>query len=185
MSTSYNITDLHSFNKNFNTTNIKTILQSYTDMISEFLQCIVENIHIHNTKYYVFVIKRGLETLKHCFKLIYLYTKNAELAVFYCKKAFCYYIEFMGQIGEDSHTYLQLNSKDATLFVYKKTIFEIDNEYRKKYELNEEEKLFLDLTCTNIDIFGEIIIDFKRFQSFLTFPIFSISFTIVDVSILA
>ena len=95
MSTSYNIADLHSFNKNFNAMNIKTILQSYTDMISEFLQCIVENIHIHNTKYYIFVIKRGLETLKHCFKIIYLYTKNAELAVFYCKKAFCYYIEYL------------------------------------------------------------------------------------------
>ena len=38
----------------------------------------------------------------------------------------------MGQIGEDSHTYLQLNSKDAALFVYKKTIFELDNEYRKE-----------------------------------------------------
>jgi len=159
MSNSYNISDSQFFKKNFDGTLSKTVMINYIGMISEFLSCANENIHIHNTKYYLFVIHRGLETLKHCFKIIYLYTKDADIALFHCKKAFCYYIESMGQIGEDSHTYLQLNSKDATLFVYKKTIFEIDNEYRKKYELNEEEKLFLDLTCTNIDIFGEIIIN--------------------------
>jgi len=153
------ITDSQLFKKVFDYTEARHIFTSYTAMISEFLSCAIENIHIHNTKYYIFVIQRGLETLKHCFKMIYLYTKNAEVAIFHCKKAFCYYIEFMGQIGEDSHTYLQLNSKDATLFVYKKTIFEIDNEYRKKYTLEKVERQFLDLISTNIDIFGEIIIN--------------------------
>ena len=42
-----------------------------------------------------------------------------------------YYIEFMCQIGDSSHSFLRLNSKDATLFVYKKTIFEMNNENMK------------------------------------------------------
>ena len=159
MNKTYDISDRQFFMKTFNYTDSADILNGYTSMISEFLACASENIHIHNTKYYIFVIQRGLETLKHCFKLIYLYTKNAELALFHCRKAFCYYIEFMGQIGEDSHTYLQLNSKDATLFVYKKTIFEIDNEYRKSYSLEKDEKVYLDLISTNIDIFGEILMN--------------------------
>ena len=29
------------------------------------------------------------------------------------------------------HAYLQLNSRDATLFVYKKTIYEINNDHKK------------------------------------------------------
>ena len=72
-----------------------------------------------------------------------MYTKNLELTVHHCKKAFLYYVEFIGQIGDDNHTFLQLNSKDATLFVYKKTIFDINNEYKKKvtYTLNETKKL--------------------------------------------
>lgn len=159
MSNVYNISDTQFFNKTFDNTLSKTVFCDYTSMISEFLSCAIENIHIHDTRYYFFVIRRGLETLKHCFKIIFLYTKNTEVALHHCKKAFCYYIEFMGQIGEDSHTYLQLNSKDATLFVYKKTIFELDNDYRKDYILDEEENLFLDLISTNIDIFGEILIN--------------------------
>ena len=53
------------------------------------------------------------------------------MVYFHCKKAYYYYIEFIGQISDDSHSYLQLTSKDATLFVYKKTIFEVDNMVRK------------------------------------------------------
>ena len=44
------------------------------------------------------------------------------------KQAIFYYVEFIGQIGEDSQGFLQLNSKDAILFVYKKTIFDINND---------------------------------------------------------
>ena len=48
------------------------------------------------------------------------------MSILYCKKTLRYYIEFMGQLGEDGNTFLQLNSKDAVLFVYTKTIFEIE-----------------------------------------------------------
>ena len=52
-----------------------------------------------------------------------------------------FYVEFIGQIGDDNNSYLQLNSKrDATFFVYKKTIFELNNEYRKQFVLSETEK---------------------------------------------
>ena len=87
-----------------------------------------------------------------------MYTRNLDLTIYHCKKAFCYYVEFIGQIGDDNHTYLQLNSKDATLFVYKKTIFEIDNEYRKKFELSEDDKIYMKLLTNIIDIFHEIIL---------------------------
>ena len=82
--------------------------------------------------------------LKHIFNVILLYTKNLKVTVHHCKKAYLFYVEFIGQIGNDNHSYLQLNSKDAMLFVYKKTIFEINNEYRKQYDLNNhvEKKLF-------------------------------------------
>ena len=82
--------------------------------------------------------------LKHIFNMLLLYTKNLKLTVHHCKKAYLFYVEFIGQIGNDNHSYLQLNSKDAMLFVYKKTIFEINNEYRKQYEINNsiEEILF-------------------------------------------
>lgn len=159
MSKIYDISDTENFKQSFSFEESNTILQGYTDLISEFLLCIVKKIHIHNTKYYIFVIQRGLETLKHCFKLILLYTKNLEIALYYSAKALCYYIEFIGQIGEDSNTFLQLNSKDAVLFVYKKTIFEIDNDFRKEFSLKNKEQAFLNVLTIHIDIFGEIIMN--------------------------
>jgi len=40
----------------------------------------------------------------------------------------------VGQISEDEKTFLQLTSRDATTYVYKKTIFEINNELKKNIE---------------------------------------------------
>ena len=62
-----------------------------------------------------------------------IYTKNLDIIYHNCQKAYIYYIEFIGQIGDDNHSFLQLNSKDAALFVYKKTIFEINNDARKDF----------------------------------------------------
>ena len=87
-----------------------------------------------------------------------MYSKNIDLTIHHCKKAYCYYIEFIGQIRESSKCYLQLNSKDAILFVYKKTIFDIDYDFRKKFVMSLSEKEFLDAATTMIDIFHELIL---------------------------
>ena len=73
---------------------------------------------IQNSIYFTFIIHRGLTSLFHIFHMIFLYTKNIDLTLIHCKKALYYYIEFIGQIGDESHSYLQLNSKDAMLFIY-------------------------------------------------------------------
>lgn len=109
------------------------IFSKYTGLITEyFIQCI-ENIFIKNINYYKYVLTRGIETLTHVFKLLLLYTKNLHLAYTHCQKSLYYYVEFICQIGDDNHSFLQLNTKDAALFVYKKTIFDINNEYRKEF----------------------------------------------------
>ena len=108
--------------------------------MNEYLFHITDNILIQNIDYYIFIIIRGFNMLKHIFNVLLLYTKNLSLSIHHCKKAYLFYVEFIGQIGNDNHSYLQLNSKDAILFVYKKTIFEINNEFRKQFELKLNEK---------------------------------------------
>lgn len=57
------------------------------------------------------------------------------------KKAYYFYIEFIEQISDNNVTFLQLSSRDAILFVYKRTIFELNNEYIKNIkELTIAEK---------------------------------------------
>ena len=82
-----------------------------------------------------------------------MYSKNLNIVEQSCNKAICYYIEFMGQIGEDSNSYLQLNSKDATLFVYKKILFDIDDNFKKDYILHEKDKKYIE----NIDLNNKLL----------------------------
>lgn len=151
-----NILDTNNYKKKLDKTNIEIICK-YCELINEYLFHAGENIIIQNQQYYIFVILRGLNALSHIFNTLLLYTKNLTLTTYHCKKAYLYYVEFMGQINEDSHTYLQLNSKDATLFVYKKTIFEINNDIRTKYTLNNVEQETFKFINLSTCIYKEII----------------------------
>lgn len=110
------------------------MFSKYVNLISEFISQAQTEIQISNLDYYKYVITKGIETITHVFRMLLLYTKNIELSYYNCKKALYYYIEFIGQIGEDNHEFLKLTSKDASLFVYKKTIFSIQNSFRKEYK---------------------------------------------------
>ena len=157
MNNDYNISNIKNFNESYGKIDIKFLIDKFSNLIAEFLLCVAENVIVQNETYFLFVIQRGLETLKHCFKMIYMYSKNIDLTIYHCKKAYCYYVEFIGQIGDDNNSYLQLNSKDATFFVYKKTIFDIDNEFRKKFILEDSEKKYIDLISKMIECYYETI----------------------------
>lgn len=121
---------------NYNITfqdNCTTIFTKYMLIISEYLKHCLDNVYSQNPTYYKYIINRGISTITHVFKFIFMYTKNLDMTYYNCQKAYIYYIEFIGQIGDDNHSFLQLNAKDASLFVYKKTIFDINNDVRKDY----------------------------------------------------
>ena len=134
------------------------IVLHYFNIIKEYLFHAGENIIINDYKYYIFIIKRGLDCLKHIFNMLLLYTNNLELVVFHCKKSYLYYIEFISQIGAESHSYLQLNSKDAALFIYKKTIFDINNEKKINFDLKKNNKEKLDYLYRFSEIINSIVI---------------------------
>ena len=139
--------------------NYETIVLEYIKILHEYLIHITNNIKITNKEHYKFIILRGYDLLKNILFFLVLYTNNIELVCFHLKKSFLYYTEFIGQIGEDSNSYLQLNSKDACLFVYKKTIYEIDESFKKnfKFKDNDEKK----------EIFKEKILLINRIEKLL------------------
>jgi len=107
------------------------IFNNYSSLINEYSNFFIDNTFIQKQTYFNYVYLKGIETISSVFKLLLLYTKNLSLTIFHCQKSFYYYIEFIGQIGDSNHQFLQLNSKDATLFVFKKTVFEINSDHRK------------------------------------------------------
>lgn len=112
----------------------------YTNLVLEYINYVYDVVKIKNKNYYYFIVNRGLLCIEHIFKFLLLYTRNVILIEYHIKKTYLYYIEFVGQISEDNNSYLQLTSKDAMLFVYKKTIFDINTEFKKKEFFNSNSK---------------------------------------------
>lgn len=113
------------------TTSSTDILNKYKILVLEYLQFILENMNCKSDEIYKYIILRGLTTITHVYQLTLLHTKNLNLSYFHSQKAFYYYVEFIGQITGEQNTFLQLTSKDAVMFVYKKTIFEIHGDFHK------------------------------------------------------
>jgi len=126
----YSLHNVDNFNKTLDTS-VNDVVNKYTELVVEYLKFIYENIKVQNLTYSKFIVTRGLETITNVFSIILYYTKNIDLTYFQCQKSFYYYIEFIGQITEEQHTFLQLNSRDAITYVYKKTFFEINNDFKK------------------------------------------------------
>ena len=134
------------------------ITQKYSDLLVEYLNFILENIKTKNNKFTKYIITRGLDTITNVFLQILYYTKNIDITFFHCQKSFYYYVEFVGQISEDEKMFLQLTSRDATIYVYKKTLFEITNELKK---INED---LSDDTKEKINIIHSYINVYKMFM---------------------
>ena len=126
--------------------------KKYSQLILDYYKFIVENLKITNEGFSKFIIIRGLDTITNVFLHILYFTKNINLTYFHCQKSFYFYVEFVGQISDVEKTFLQLTSRDATTYVYKKTIFEIKNDFKKPAENDEELKSKLDLIHSNINM---------------------------------
>lgn len=109
-------------------------MNKYYDLITEYLNVITEHktIPLKNDEIYKFILFRGITTVSHVFYFILFYSKNLNMAYYHAAKSFYIYIEFIEQIMDDHHHFLNLYSRDAVFFVYKKTIHEIPNQVMKQ-----------------------------------------------------
>jgi len=161
---SYSLDNVDNYRKDLEQ-DVNEIVNKYVELIKEYLNFINDNIKIRNKQYINFIIKRGLDTITNVFLNILYYTKNLNLTYFHCQKSFYFYVEFIGQITEDQHVYLQLSSRDAATYVYRKTIFELNNEYRKNIDTPSKE------TINKIDLLNVYIEIYKLLASKLVNPI--------------
>lgn len=106
----------------------------------------------HEIIYYIYF--KGLELINNVFVYILLYTKNIDLAYYNVQKSYYFYIEFINQIDEIQLTNLSLTCNDAIYFVYKKTIYNINEEYKKNIIINENKDfILLKKIISNINYF--------------------------------
>jgi hypothetical protein len=149
-----NITNPDNYKKVFKNTD--NMVFEYVKIMHEYLSHIMTYMKIKDKKHYMFILKRGYDLLKNIFLTLIYYTNNLELVSFHLRKSYLYYTEFIGQIGEDSNSYLQLNSKDACLFVYKKTVYDINEEFKKMHEIDPQKKEEIKIFKKKIMLIDEI-----------------------------
>ena len=152
----YSLNDSNNYRCELSNT-IGDIVNKYNTLLTEYLNFIVDNIGVKNSAYSKFIIERGIETITHVFTLLLYYSRNVDMAYYHGQRSFYFYVEFIGQISEDQHTFLNLSSRDAAMFVYKKTIFELSTDYRKNITEPSKDTLDkLDILNMNICIFKNI-----------------------------
>lgn len=149
--------------ENYNKTldiNVCILFLKYIGLIHELIDNIAENIHIQKNNYLKHIIIKGIKNTTYIYTFLLLYTKNLELTIYHTQKSILYYVEFIGQLEENIHNVLKLNSTDATLFIYKKTIFDIDSDYIKQYIETSEIKEKMSYLGQYIDIYNNTMIQY-------------------------
>jgi len=142
------------------------ITKKYSELLCEYIKFIVENTNTKNKPFSKFIIIRGMDTITNVFNNILYYTKNIDLTYFHCQKSFYFYLEFVGQISEDEKMFLQLTSRDATTYVYKKTLFEISNELKKINEtISNETKSKLDIINLYIQLYQTYLLKIIQIEN--------------------
>ena len=112
------------------------VFSKYIEVIIYFLKQFINSIstntiYIKNRDLYIYLLNKGVSTISHIFKIMYLYTKNLNLTEFYCFKTSYYYIEFIIQNSEQHDN--QINFNNASVFSYSKTIYKINKSYSKTF----------------------------------------------------
>jgi hypothetical protein len=154
----YSLHNSENFNKELKP-EISDVAKKISELFIDYFKFIVENVKLKKTNFSRFIITRGLDTIINVFNHILFYTKNIDVTYFHCQKAFYFYVEFVGQISQDEKMFLQLSSRDASTYVYKKTIFEINNETRKNNEyISDYTRLKLDIINSYIELYKTLLL---------------------------
>jgi hypothetical protein len=154
----YSLHNNENFNKELEP-EISEVVKKISELFIHYFKFIIENIKLKQTSFSRFIITRGLDTIINVFNHILFYTKNIDVTYFHCQKAFYFYVEFVGQISQDEKMFLQLSSRDASTYVYKKTIFEINNETRKNNEdISDYTRLKLDIINLYIELYKTLLL---------------------------
>jgi hypothetical protein len=149
----FSLNNLDNYNKNINNPCLE-ILKKYCELIVKFFKLIFESLKIKKNNFLKFIVIRGFETITNVFTSLLFYTKNLDLTYYHTEKSYYYYVEFIQQITEEQHVFLQLSSRDACTYVYKKNIFEILPDVIKNLQQPSKElKSKLDLINKYINIY--------------------------------
>jgi hypothetical protein len=134
---------------------------SYVKIIHYYIVHYFENMSNPN----IFI--QGFKSLTHIFLFLLMYTKYLELTIFHCQNSIFYYIEYISQITDkEDNMFFNLTLKDAIVYIYTKTIYDLNEECRQKHFLTPEDDIILETITEFTEIYGKISILLATSQDF-------------------
>jgi hypothetical protein len=152
----YSLFNADNFKSSLNYT-LNNLSEKYVILLTDYLVHVSENLKtFKNNSYSDYIILKGIETFTNVFNNLLFYTKNLNVSFYNTQRAYYLYVEFIGQITEEHNSYLQLSPKDATIYVYKKTIYELHNDLKKNVTVTTSENDLLETNNIVCEIYRTI-----------------------------
>lgn len=105
------------------------VVKSFCNLVNFYVSYSIENMNIKDKD----IFYTGLNVVQHIFRIMFLYTKNLELSFYNTQQSIYYFVEYISQITDNNdNIFFNLSIKDAVIYVYTRTIFEIRKQYIKK-----------------------------------------------------
>tara|TARA_Y100000816_G_scaffold273040_1_gene239015 strand:+ start:340 stop:996 length:657 start_codon:yes stop_codon:yes gene_type:complete len=104
------------------------ILKQYFLIIQHYIEHCLDNTNNKNNS----IFYTGLNMTTNIFRLMLFYTRNLELTMYHTRNGIYYYVEYISQITDtDDNIFFNLTVKDAIMYVYTRTLFDINKSYSK------------------------------------------------------
>ena len=151
----YSINNTDNYNMSCNI-DLRNIINKYMEYINNFFLLIKDNTYFKQYSYSKYLIINGIQTVNHILNMLIIYTKNIDLTFHHIERSFIYYVEFINQIMINNGS-LNLNSKDASIFIYKKILYDIDDLHKKNNNFDIEQDTTLGHLLELIGLYNNIL----------------------------
>ena len=142
---------------------VKEIMINYTTLINYYVIYSIENIKSNN----ISIFDKGFSLISNIFIVILMYTRNLNITIHHTQKGILYYIEYITQITDKDDTmFFNLTLKDAVVYVYTKTIYDINEEIKSSHVMTKYENKLFYIIQSLINNYNNIVLFFSKIQLF-------------------
>ena len=142
---------------------IKEIMINYTTLLNYYVIYSIENIKSKNLN----IFNKGFSLISNVFITILMYSRSLNTTIHHTQKAILYYIEYISQITDKDETmFFNLTLKDAIVYVYTKTIYDINESVRSNFTMTKYENKLFNILHILIENYNNIILFLTKVDSF-------------------
>ena len=154
----HSLNNTNNYNEKF-VCDANVITALYAKIINEYLKLIEPTLKSKNDNLKKYILIRGIDTITNVFNKLIISTKNLNLTYWHCQKSYYSYIEFVSQIRDDEKMYLKLTTRDASVYVYKRSISQVNvNFIKSSTGIASNSKRIIQNTNVFINIYQTILL---------------------------